>query len=60
MCYIDKSNTLNAFRNDDKLVEGCEIYKSLVSDILIEKKAPLKQSFLFMCDKANYKITVGS
>jgi hypothetical protein len=59
VCYIDKSNTLNAFRNDDKLVEGCEIYKSLVSDILIEKKAPLKQSFLFMCDKANYKITAG-
>ena len=46
-----------SMRNDEKLVEGCEIYKSLVNDILTERKAPLKQSFLFMCDKANYKIT---
>jgi hypothetical protein len=57
VCYIDKMNTHHTFENDDHLVNDCVIYKSLVKDILIEKKAPLKQSFLYLCNKAHYRIS---
>jgi len=57
VCFIDKYNSLNAFENDDITVNNCNVYKSMVSNILYEKKAPLKQSFMFLANKANYKLS---
>ena len=56
MCYVNtKSN--NIYENDCKLVNDCEIYKSLASDILIEKISPLKETFNMFCNLAHYKIS---
>jgi hypothetical protein len=38
------------------VVENCSIYQSMVKNILIEKQAPLKQSFNYLCKKAHYNI----
>ena len=58
VCYIEKTNTNNCYENDDNMVDNCDIYKNLVKDILIEKNAPLKSSFLYLCNKAHYKISI--
>jgi hypothetical protein len=57
VCFIDKYNSCNAFENDDIQVANCNIYKGIVANILYEKKAPLKQSFMFLANKAHYKIS---
>ena len=56
ICFIDKINTNFCFKNDACEVDNCIIYKQLVSDILIEKQAPLISSFNLLASKANYKI----
>ena len=56
VCYIENYNHSNTFENDDHLVNHCPIYQSIVKNILIEKQAPLKQSFNYLCTKAHYNI----
>lgn len=53
---LESQNTFNTFVNDDQQVNNCSIYKNLVKDYLIEKQAPLQQSFQFLCQKAGYRI----
>ena len=59
VCYIEHNNTNKCYENDDYLVGRCTLYKSLVKDILIEKNAPLKSSFLFFCNKAHYTVSTS-
>ena len=54
--YIENYNHSNTFENDNHLVKDCPIYQNIVKNILIERQAPLKQSFNFLCDKAHYNI----
>ena len=56
ICFVDKNNTNLCFKNDAGDVDNCPIYKKLVSDILIEKQAPLISSFNLLASKAHYKI----
>ena len=56
VCFIENYNTNHTNLNDHDLVNYCPIYKSIVDNILIERQAPLKQSFYYLCNKANYKI----
>jgi Ni2+-binding GTPase involved in maturation of urease and hydrogenase len=56
ICFVDKINTNLCFKNDAADVDNCQIYKKLVSDILIEKQAPLISSFNLIASKAHYKI----
>jgi hypothetical protein len=56
VAYIETHNKYNTFENDSHLVENCSIYQSMVKNILIEKQAPLKQSFNYLCKKAHYNI----
>ena len=56
VAYIENYNNVNSFVNDDHLVNNCPIYKCIVENILIEKQAPLKQSFNYLCHKAHYNI----
>ena len=53
ICYMGKMNQNNTWENDCQKI-GCDIYKKLYVDILIEKKAPLKRSFQLFCIKAHY------
>ena len=57
---LESQNTFNTFENDDIKVDNCPIYQNLVKDILIEKQAPLQQSFQFLCQKAGYKLKVNN
>ena len=59
VCYFEKYNTAKAFINDNELVVNCPIYKQLVKNVIIEKVAPLKGSFLLFCEKAGYKIKIN-
>ena len=59
VCYFEKYNTVKAFINDSDIVINCSVYKKLVTNILIEKMAPLKGSFLLFCEKAGYKIKIN-
>ena len=56
VCYIEQENTNKCYENDDEPVNYCNIYKNLVHDILEEKNAPLKSSFLYFCNMAHYTI----
>jgi len=58
ICYIDNKSTVDCFINDEGLVYKCNIYKLLKDDILIERKAPLKKSILFLSSKAHYTIKI--
>ena len=57
--FIDKFNSQNSFLKDDQEVKDDEKYASLVKDILIEKYAPLQQSFFKFCKMANYKMSAS-
>jgi hypothetical protein len=57
---LESQNGFNTFKNDDHLVANCPIYKNLVKDILIEKHAPLHNSFKFLCLQAGYKFKVSN
>ena len=57
---LESQNNFNTFKNDDHLVNNCPIYKNLVKDILIEKQAPLHNSFKFLCHQAGYKFRVSN
>jgi hypothetical protein len=57
---LESQNGFNTFKNDDYLVANCPIYKNLVKDILIEKHAPLHNSFKFLCLQAGYKFKVSN
>jgi len=54
--YIENYNHNHTFENDDHLVNNCPIYQTIVKNILIERQAPLKQSFNYLCHKAHYNI----
>lgn len=61
VCFIDRYNSNLDFKNDKELLKSpectfCPVYESLVKNILIEKYAPLQESFIFLCRKANYTI----
>ena len=54
VCYIDKENNVDTSVNDNHLVNNCPIYKNLVSNLLLEKQAPLQSSFTHFCKLAGY------
>lgn len=63
VCFLEKEKTLSkiekqSITKDDKLVDNCQIYKSLVSNLLTEKFAPLISSFLYFCELAHYKVNI--
>jgi len=56
VAYIENHNTTHGWVGDEHLVGFCPVYQSVVKNVLIEKKAPLKQSFLYLCSKAHYRV----
>ena len=54
ICYLGKMNQTNTWINDCENIQ-CPIYSKLYSDILIEKKAPIKKSIQLFCYHAHYK-----
>ena len=54
--FIDTINTNRDFKKYEVSINNCEIYKGLVSKLLIEKHAPLQESLYFLFGKAKYKI----
>jgi hypothetical protein len=58
VCFISKYSTNDTNLIDHHLVNFCPIYKTIWDNILIEKQAPLKQSFYYLCKKAHYNIIV--
>jgi len=53
ICYLGKMSQQNAWELDIKEIK-CPIYKSLIQDVLIEKKSPLKKTLQLFCRKAKY------
>jgi len=53
--YLGRMNQETTFVNDIDRMNNCIIYKQLLNDIWIEKKAPIKKSIQLFCDKAHYK-----
>ena len=56
VAFFDGFNKDDDFENDDLLVEYCPIYKGLVSNLIKERQAPLKDSLFYFCKKAGYDI----
>ena len=56
IAYIENYNSHNTYINDSFEVDHCPVYQCMVKNIITEKQAPLKQSFLYLCNKAHYKI----
>ena len=54
--FIDRINTNRDFKRDEVNIHDCSIYQGLVSQLLVEKYAPLQESLYFLVNKANYKI----
>jgi len=57
--YLDSYKPPFVFENDTSQLGGCEIYKSLLKDILIEKYSPLRETFNMFCSKAHYKMDMS-
>ena len=56
MTFFDSVNTRSDFHNDIYLYENCPIYKQLQDDILIERRAPLKEAVHYFFKKAGCKM----
>jgi hypothetical protein len=56
--YLKTQQKNDSFENDYKTVDGCQIYKKLIDNILIEKFSPLKSTFNYFCKLAHYKIKI--
>ena len=54
ICYFGRMEQINTWENDTHILQ-CPIYTALYNNILIEKKAPIKQSFQYFCKKAHYE-----
>ena len=54
--FFDSVNTQSDFHNDIYLYDHCPIYKQLQKDILIERYAPLKETFFHFFKKAGCTI----
>lgn len=57
--YLDSYKPPFVFENDTSQLGGCEIYKNLLKDILIEKYSPLRETFNMFCSKAHYKMDMS-
>lgn len=58
--YLKDSHKKDSYENDYKTVDGCLIYKQLIDNIFLEKFSPLKSTFNFFCQMANYKIKMSN
>lgn len=57
VCYAGTMTQTNTWESDVHEMK-CDIYKSVIDGVLIEKKAPLRKSFQLFCIKAHYKQAV--
>lgn len=56
VCYMGRMTPPNTWLNDCYKI-NCPIYSHLFTDILIERKAPMKKAIQLLFQKANYKQT---
>ena len=54
--FMDKYNTIKTFSPNSNLLDDCSIYDKLITNIKIEKMAPLKTTFYKFCKIAGYSI----